>query len=1692
MIYTPEINRDLLHWPSLEREDGDIAVQKEQTSSCLEEAASLKAKKQVPKELEAQKSLGGVFIQGLNTQNSLLPHETLEISQKAESSANENKTSTAEKEKGRRDQPTPTYEEELERQQKRKKQIWENVNKKQGIKIATLNMRGRKDNKKKSKWPTLATLMRKQRMLILGLQETHLDEEEAETISKMCPKIEIISNGISKNKEGIAFAINKELANKMTWRHRNLIEGRASRLTIEVEEERGLDIILIYAPNGENEKKIFFEELHRTLEQEPKITNAIIMGDFNSVENELDRFPHRKDKEKVIEKWIETKKKFRLVDGWRQHNGSKKEYTYFQDNTHSMSRIDRIYLDNEIYPYGYNWSHINSAQLSDHDIATVEILKQKLPYIGEGIWRMQQSDIDDETVRKETKKLLKNVENEMKKIKNENNEGIQQLWMETKEKIKTIVEKTKKKRRQDIEKKKKKTEKKITKKLEEIERDNHENNKKSREELYALKKKLAKETEREIRRIQESAKARYRQSGEKYTKYWFKINKEKISSQIILSLQRRDGEQVDKTKDMKKIALEHHKDLQKKPEMTQERKEAISKLKETIKAKTSTQEKEYLKKKTSYNEIKESIKRAPNGSSPGIDGIPYEFYKQLMKENEKDNELPDIIGILHMVIEEIEKIGLRKINAEGKNDKKEFTDGIMHLLFKKKEKWKIENYRPITLLNTDYKTYTKTIAMRLAEVAKTMIHEDQAGFVPERSLYDHTKTTNMVIEYCEMMDKNGCIIALDQEKAYDKIDHEYLWQILEHYEFPKEFIERIKELYKNTGKSILVNGVMTEQYKVERGVHQGDPMSCLLYDFAIEPLADAIRQSKLKGIKINKEVKRLIVNLFADDTLVYLDKSDNFEELNRIIDTFCKASTARFNMEKTEYLPIGNKQFRKEAIRTRRIGKNKIEDNVKIIKEGEAMRTLGAWVGNEANTKMQWETILQKQEKVITAWSNTNMSLKGKEIILKALIQSKAMFLATVNGMPRDIEMKMKRLFKNFLWNEKTRGLMSWEQIIAPRERGGLAVPDIRARIDAIEIMWIKKWLAPEERKPRWTYILDEILKNNIAKSPIIDKESRINWLKQSWHESKARDSKLSKNVRNMLTVARKYNITLEPLKYSPETKKAEPLWHNRLMTIANYQWNKKSARCLRNNHDITTIKDLVEYETKGVCNEKACTEMIMRLRKMVPEIIDPTKGTPQKVKIKNLDLTPKRIKKNTENKLEKTFNPDITARGDVLKQVRIFNEKSGSKTKKTKIKPKPPAYRKLGKVKEGKTKALIAISRKKEGRKDQETKIKIRMTGATKKTRSFELAKENQSQERARAMALLWILKKEKKNQLTIVTTDIKLIEWIGNGINERENINWNGTEEEDMWKEVLNLLRKRNAITKIRYPEKKEKKKVKEMKSKLKKENPEVIDRKPITDGIYLQDGAKLEKMTQKLAYELVIKKLSTTPGGKESIDRINKIKKNLENKWDTKINSEKTWKDLEYIKNAKIQEFIWKIIHNRIKCGKYFRFIPNWQEKQYCCCGEIESIEHILLRCKKSKQRKVWKEVKKTWKKTTKRKWKRLSVLDIMGIGSVNLKGEKDNTNAKEILITLVTTAAWSIWKNRNNRVFNDKPETKEKQVEKWKEDLKKEIEIEYELIQQTDIRKREKKLKRFLDKWGRNGSVVTLNKGKRDKKVLVISI
>jgi hypothetical protein len=107
-------------------------------------------------------------------------------------------------------------------------------------------------------------------------------------------------------------------------------------------------------------------------------------------------------------------------------------------------------------------------------------------------------------------------------------------------------------------------------------------------------------------------------------------------------------------------------------------------------------------------------------------------------------------------------------------------------------------------------------------------------------------------------------------KAYDKINHTYMLSVLCHMGFPPKFCNTVKTLYTNAETIVMINGEMSKPFIVTHGVRQGDPLSCLLFNLAIEPLVCLIRNSDLKGVKIPGKDEDLVVSLFADDTTIYL------------------------------------------------------------------------------------------------------------------------------------------------------------------------------------------------------------------------------------------------------------------------------------------------------------------------------------------------------------------------------------------------------------------------------------------------------------------------------------------------------------------------------------------------------------------------------------------------------------------------------------------------------------------------------------------------------------------------------------------------------------------------------------------------------------------------------------------------------
>ena len=427
---------------------------------------------------------------------------------------------------------------------------------------------------------------------------------------------------------------------------------------------------------------------------------------------------------------------------------------------------------------------------------------------------------------------------------------------------------------------------------------------------------------------------------------------------------------VDSPKDMAEIAARYHETLQYQehnpiigPEGT-ELEEILSRLR----ARVLEMSREKLAEDTNEDQVREALRQTNREKAPGLDRIPVELWKlmddQFLEANKRDepNCKCDIVWILTQVFLDIEEYGM--------DARAELNKGCMTPIYKKKSPDDIANYRPITL-NTDYKIYTKALSIRLAEVVPQVVNKDQAGFIQNRSIFDQVKTTKMVIDYMERMGRRGAVVALDQEKAYDKILHPYLWAVLERFSFPPRFIGTIRALYAGARTKILINGELSRPIRIVRGVHQGDPLSCLLFDLAIEPLAESVRRAEnLRGIQIPTQREHLKIKLFADDTTVFLLERDEIRDLQRVLSQWCAVSGAKFNIEKTEIIPMGTAAQRQQIVSGRRLHEDDklLPNTVHVARDGEPVRILGAWLGNEVDQATTWAPIVEDCNRRLRQW----------------------------------------------------------------------------------------------------------------------------------------------------------------------------------------------------------------------------------------------------------------------------------------------------------------------------------------------------------------------------------------------------------------------------------------------------------------------------------------------------------------------------------------------------------------------------------------------------------------------------------------------------------------------------------------------------------------------------------------------------
>ncbi|TDL17428.1 hypothetical protein BD410DRAFT_816480 [Rickenella mellea] len=218
-----------------------------------------------------------------------------------------------------------------------------------------------------------------------------------------------------------------------------------------------------------------------------------------------------------------------------------------------------------------------------------------------------------------------------------------------------------------------------------------------------------------------------------------------------------------------------------------------------------------------------------------------------------------------------------------------------------------------------------------------------------------------------------------------------------------------------------------------------------------------LRNSDLQGFKIEGEPEKLITTLFADDTTVYLSKEDSFENLQAILEKWCKASGAKFNVKKTEILPVGGAEYRDYVVRERRMNEtqSRIPDDIHIAKDGEPVRILGAFVGNTIEQIAIWTPIVEKINANLNQWEKGHPTQEGRRLIVGMEVGGRTQYLTRVQGMPKEVEHTLTKMIQKFMWGDSA-PLVGAATLTSPISDGGKKLLDIEARNQAIELMKVK------------------------------------------------------------------------------------------------------------------------------------------------------------------------------------------------------------------------------------------------------------------------------------------------------------------------------------------------------------------------------------------------------------------------------------------------------------------------------------------------------------------------------------------------------------------------------------------------------------------------------------------------------------
>jgi len=654
--------------------------------------------------------------------------------------------------------------------------------------------------------------------------------------------------------------------------------------------------------------------------------------------------------------------------------------------------------------------------LSDHSPISLTIKFLESPNIGPGHWKLNVAILSETEYKTAMRAKLTEVKQMYSEIEDWNLQ-----WELMKYEIRKFsIQYSKERKRKNINTKLEKE-----KELEQLLLDEHANDDATTNRIETLKSELEDIYLNEADGAIIRSRAQWHEQGEKSTSYFYNLEKLRAVNKNIKKLIIDNAEITNQAEILNEISA-FYEQLYKKIDTDTDVNNAF--LTQQNIPQLSDAEKISCEGLITVQEVESILGKLKKNKSPGNDGIPVEFYNEFWNEISSTLINSYNYSFDHGILTTSQRQAvISLINKPGK------------------DKMYIQNWRPISLLNIDYKIMTKCLSERLLKVINTIVHHSQFGFIKGRNITEAIRTILDIVDNTDLQKRHGILLALDFQKAFDTLSWDYLFKTLELYNFGVEYQRWVKLCYTDISSCVTNYKHASTYFNIKRGVRQGDPLSPYLFILSLELLSLKIREDRnIRGITFGEEEIKLIT--FADDTTAFLQDESDAKKLFKYLQGFEKLAGLTINKQKSEGLWLGANKYSN----FRPLG----------VSWKTCIKILGINISydKEEMIRLNFYAKLNEIKQKLNIWRQRDLTIFGKILLIKSFALSQILYLTSALPLPSKFVSELDEIIYSFLWNGKQHKVKKCV-VIQNYYNGGQKMISMTDMINAQRITWIKKYL---------------------------------------------------------------------------------------------------------------------------------------------------------------------------------------------------------------------------------------------------------------------------------------------------------------------------------------------------------------------------------------------------------------------------------------------------------------------------------------------------------------------------------------------------------------------------------------------------------------------------------------------------------